>query len=91
MYNESHRFYHGTTRIPSQRGENVVNIEVGPLHSVIAPEEKRKIIGDTFMKVKFDANSVVDFSSTKLVKTSKQTFSCSKLTIETIEKGVAYV
>lgn len=57
IYNESHRFYHGTTRIPSPRGENVVNIEVGPLHSVIAPEEKRKIIGDTFMKV---SNSIME-------------------------------
>jgi len=51
VFNESHCFFHGTTRIPSKRGQNEVNIEVGPLHSVIHPEEKRKIIGDTFMKV----------------------------------------
>lgn len=51
VYNESHNFYHGTTRIPRKLGNNVVNIEAGPLHSVVKPEEKRKIIGDTFMKV----------------------------------------
>lgn len=32
-------------------GNNLVNVEVGPLNNVTSPEEKRKIIGDTFMKV----------------------------------------
>jgi len=51
VFNESHQFFHGTTRIPSKLGNNTVNVEVGPLHSVMQPEEKRKIIGDTFVKV----------------------------------------
>ena len=51
MFNEKHQFFHGTTRIPTKLGNNMVNVEVGPLHSVVLPEEKRKIIGDTFMKV----------------------------------------
>jgi len=51
VFNEKHQFFHGTTRIPTKLGNNMVNVEVGPLHSVVLPEEKRKIIGDTFMKV----------------------------------------
>jgi len=51
VFNEKHQFFHGTTRIPTKLGNNMVNVQVGPLHSVILPEEKRKIIGDTFVKV----------------------------------------
>ena len=51
VFNKKHEFYHGTTRIPTKQGNNMVNVEVGPLVSVTKPEEKRKIIGDMFMKV----------------------------------------
>lgn len=49
--NESHRFYQATTRTPIKSGQNTINVEIGPLNSTTAPEEKRKIIGDTFIKV----------------------------------------
>ena len=52
VVNASFRFYNGTTRTPVKRGQDVVNIEIGPLNTVVNPEEKRKIIGDTFIKVK---------------------------------------
>lgn len=51
MKNESHRFYQATTRTPIKSGQNTINVEIGPLNSTTAPEEKRKIIGDTFIKV----------------------------------------
>jgi len=55
VINAAHTFSHGTTRIPTKRGDHVINLSVGPLHSVVHPEEKRKIIGDTFMKVSDEA------------------------------------
>ena len=42
------KFYSGQTVINYQNGEQQITL---PLHSVTNPEEKRKIIGDTFMKV----------------------------------------
>ncbi|XP_065669536.1 GMP synthase [glutamine-hydrolyzing] isoform X2 [Hydra vulgaris] len=51
VYNEKHHFLHSSTRIPKKTETGTVNIQVGPLHSVTDPEEKRKIIGDTFIEV----------------------------------------
>ena len=48
MITSSLKFYSGQTIINYQNGEQQVTL---PLHSVTNPEEKRKIIGDTFMKV----------------------------------------
>jgi len=59
VVNESHRFYHATTRTPVRHGQNTVNVEIGPLNIVTAPEEKRKIIGDTFIKVFEDVLSIL--------------------------------
>ena len=42
------KFYSGQTVINYQNGEQQITL---PLHSITNPEEKRKIIGDTFMKV----------------------------------------
>ena len=42
------KFYSGQTSISYQNGKQQITL---PLHSVTNPEEKRKIIGDTFMKV----------------------------------------
>ena len=48
MITSSLKFYSGQTVINYQNGEQQITL---PLHSVTNPEEKRKIIGDTFMKV----------------------------------------
>lgn len=48
MVRSSQKFYSGQTVINYQNGEQQITL---PLHSVTNPEEKRKIIGDTFMKV----------------------------------------
>ena len=53
MITSSLKFYSGQTVINYQNGEQQITL---PLHSVTNPEEKRKIIGDTFMK---DVESVV--------------------------------
>lgn len=46
------RFYSGQTYISYQDKDGIVQQQATlPLHSVTNPEEKRKIIGDTFMKV----------------------------------------
>jgi GMP synthase (glutamine-hydrolysing) len=47
----AHQFANGTTNIPTIKDDLTMNIPVGPLNCVINPEEKRKIIGDMFIKV----------------------------------------
>lgn len=56
-------FYNATTQIKNSEGEMVSTM---PLNKTVNPEEKRKIIGDTFMriaqreieKLNLDANDV---------------------------------
>ena len=46
------KFYSGHTNIDYQGEDGIIQQQATlPLHSVTNPEEKRKIIGDTFMKV----------------------------------------
>lgn len=46
-----HAFYNGTTEVVVNKGELKIRQSVGPLHSVSNPEDKRKIIGDMFVRV----------------------------------------
>ena len=45
-------FYNGETEVTVKRNERNTRQNIGPLHSVSNPEDKRKIIGDMFVKVK---------------------------------------
>ena len=47
----AHAFSTATTNIPMIKNDLKMNIPVGPLNTVVNPEEKRKIIGDQFIKV----------------------------------------
>lgn len=49
VVNGSHHFMHATTFHSSQVDDKFV--ETSRLVSVVSPEEKRNIIGDTFMQV----------------------------------------
>lgn len=49
VMNREHRFMHATTISNSQNDNKY--IETARLVSVVSPEEKRNIIGDTFMQV----------------------------------------
>ena len=51
VINAQHTFYNGTTEVTVKRNERSIRQNVGPLHSVSNPEDKRKIIGDMFVKV----------------------------------------
>eukprot|EP01127_Copromyxa_protea_P011858 TRINITY_DN3024_c0_g1_i1.p1 TRINITY_DN3024_c0_g1~~TRINITY_DN3024_c0_g1_i1.p1 ORF type:complete len:665 (-),score=136.96 TRINITY_DN3024_c0_g1_i1:50-1768(-) len=44
----SQDFYNATTEVKNSKGETYI---AGPLNKAVNPEEKRKIIGDTFMRV----------------------------------------
>ena len=37
-----------------KKGDLNIKQTIGPLHSIVNPEEKRKIIGDSFVKVRRD-------------------------------------
>jgi len=51
VINAQHTFYNGTTEVTVKRNERSIRQNIGPLHSVANPEDKRKIIGDMFVKV----------------------------------------
>ncbi|XP_065060738.1 GMP synthase [glutamine-hydrolyzing]-like isoform X2 [Rhopilema esculentum] len=51
VVNAQHTFYNGSTEITLKRNDINIRQNTGPLHSVSNPEEKRKIIGDMFVKV----------------------------------------
>eukprot|EP00112_Aurelia_sp_Birch-Aquarium-sp1_P017724 Seg414.2 transcript_id=Seg414.2/GoldUCD/mRNA.D3Y31 product="GMP synthase" protein_id=Seg414.2/GoldUCD/D3Y31 len=51
VINARHNFYNGTTEVKVKRGDMNIRQSIGPLHSVSDPEDKRKIIGDMFVKV----------------------------------------
>lgn len=49
----AHTFYNGSTCISVKTGDSTSRKrKTERLNTVVCPEEKRKIIGDTFMKVK---------------------------------------
>ena len=52
MVNAQHTFYNGTTEVTVKRNDLSIRQNVGPLHSVSNPEDKRKIIGDMFVRVR---------------------------------------
>ena len=56
--NESHTFYNATTIVPTPSADGTIRkIKTKMLNQTVHPEEKRKIIGDTFMNV---ANELVE-------------------------------
>lgn len=56
VVNAAHHFYDGTTTVPIDRKDPTRKRTTEKLCKTINPEEKRKIIGDTFMKV---ANDII--------------------------------
>ena len=52
VVNAQHTFYNGSTEITLKRNDINIRQNTGPLHSISNPEEKRKIIGDMFVKVR---------------------------------------
>ena len=58
MVQAAQQFYTAQTLVPYQTPEGQLQQRYTlPLHSVSNPEEKRRIIGDTFMKVRGDCPS----------------------------------
>lgn len=56
VLNASVRFYTSSAIVPCYDEEGALQQHVtAPLHCVASPEEKRKIIGDTFIKVANEA------------------------------------
>ena len=54
----AHQFLHGTTTIPMDKRETNSRTRVTKMLCMIAnPEEKRKIIGDVFVKVRILCNA----------------------------------
>lgn len=51
VVNAAHTFYSGTTSVPIDKNDPVRKRKTNLLNTTTNPEEKRKIIGDTFMKV----------------------------------------
>lgn len=56
VVNGSHHFLNATTVIASHEPGEDKLIETPRLNSVVSPEEKRNIIGDTFMQVYYAVN-----------------------------------
>lgn len=58
IIHSAHAFYNGTTTVHTEKGESKARKrKTNTLNTTSDPEEKRKIIGDTFMKV---ANEVIE-------------------------------
>lgn len=54
MVNAAHSFYNGTTTLPISDEDRTPRKRISKtLNMTTSPEEKRKIIGDTFVKVMF--------------------------------------
>lgn len=52
MVNAAHTFYNGTTTLPISEEDRTPRKRISKtLNMTTNPEEKRKIIGDTFVKV----------------------------------------
>lgn len=53
MVNAAHTFYNGTTTLPISEEDRTPRKRISKtLNMTTNPEEKRKIIGDTFVKVR---------------------------------------
>jgi ribosomal protein L31 len=59
-----HTFYSGSTSISDTTRDSAhVKRNIGPLNTVVCPEQKRNIIGDTFMKARIPvSNSTIRIS-----------------------------
>lgn len=56
MVNAAHTFYNGTTTLPISEEDRTPRKRISKtLNMTTNPEEKRKIIGDTFVKVRLAA------------------------------------
>lgn len=67
VVNAAVRFYTGTAIISCYDEEGGVQQHVtAPLHAVVSPEEKRKIIGDTFIKVANEAMLDLDLQANQV-------------------------
>lgn len=62
MVNAAHSFYNGTTTLPISDEDRTPRKRISKtLNMTTSPEEKRKIIGDTFVKVMFIIICWLDF------------------------------
>lgn len=62
--NAAHTFYNGTTTLPISEEDRTPRKRISKtLNMTTSPEEKRKIIGDTFVKVSFKIFSSLLFCS----------------------------
>ena len=67
VVNAAVRFYTSTAIISCYDEEGGVQQHVtAPLHAVVSPEEKRKIIGDTFIKVANEAMLDLDLQANQV-------------------------
>lgn len=62
VVNAAHSFYNGTTTLPISEEDRTPRKRISKtLNMTTSPEEKRKIIGDTFVKVSVFRNSNFSF------------------------------
>lgn len=62
VINAAHSFYNGTTTLPISDEDRTPRKRISKtLNMTTSPEEKRKIIGDTFVKVPFEYPQYVVF------------------------------
>lgn len=61
VVNAAHTFYNGTTTLPISEEDRTPRKRISKtLNMTTNPEEKRKIIGDTFVKVRISLSALLE-------------------------------
>ena len=73
--NAAHTFYTSVTHVAADASDPMSRrVKTKPLNQTIDPEEKRRIIGDTFMKVRLLVGPLPQVLNQETWKRSKQRF-----------------